>query len=431
MQDIPLSFLFSILIVLVFLSAFFSSSETALMTLNRIRLKNKCKTSKSARLAEKLLQQPDRLIGLILIGNNFINIAASTITTLAALKIAADYSISPEAAAAYGTLLLTFLILIFAEVTPKTYAALHPERIAFPASYILTPLLKIMYPLVWATNLLTNGILRLLGVPQDVAAQALSREELRTMMIENNNLKADSKQKMMINVLDLEHIDVEDIMVPRNEVVGIDITDDWEVILKQLVGTYLTRLPVYKEDLNNVVGILHIRTILPQLSKNTLDLRGLTSVLRKPYFVPEGANLIIQLKEFQKKERRLGLVVDEYGDILGLVTLDDILEEIVGDFTSEPKNRGRSIIKKTENEYIIDGRIQLRSLNRRMQWALPLEGASTLSGLITEYLSDLPNRQTSIQIKNYQITIISVNEDNVVEKAYVKRTKKKQLLDNA
>ena len=421
MQEVPLSVLFGILTVLLFLSAFFSSSETALMTLNRIRLKNKAKTSKSARLAEKLLQEPDRLIGLILIGNNFINIAASTITTFAALKIATDYSISPEAAAAYGTLLLTLLILIFAEVTPKTYAALHPERIAFPASYILTPLLKIMYPLVWATNLLTNGLLRLMGVPKDVAEQALSREELRTLMIENDNLKPDTKQKMMINVLDLEHIDVDDIMVPRNEVVGIDITDDWDEILKQLVGTYLTRLPVYKEDLNNVIGVLHIRTILPQLSSNTLDLEGLCAVLRKPYFVPEGANLIIQLKEFQKKERRLGLVVDEYGDILGLVTLDDILEEIVGDFTSEPKNRGRSIIKQGESEYIIDGRIQLRSLNRRMQWDMPLDEASTLNGLITEHLGNLPNKQTALKINNYEITIINVNDDNVVRKALVKK----------
>lgn len=423
LNDVPLSFLFSILVVLLFLSAFFSSSETALMTLNRIRLKNKAKTSKSAQLALKLLQEPDRLIGLILIGNNFINIAASTITTFAALKIATDHSISPEAAAAYGTIILTLLILIFAEVTPKTYAALHPERIAFPAAYVLTPLLKIMYPLVWITNVLTNGILRLLGVPKDMVEQALSREELRTMMIENENIKPDTKQKMMINVLDLEHIDVDDIMVPRSEVVGIDITNKWSVILKQLVGTYLTRLPVYKEDLNNVIGILHIRTILPKLSQNTLDLKGLRSVLRKPYFVPEGANLIIQLKEFQKKERRLGLVVDEYGDIQGLITIDDILEEIVGDYTSEPQNRGRSIVKKSEHEYIIDGRIQIHSLNRRMQWKLPLDEANTLSGLITEQLGNLPKINTSLKLRNYQITILSVDE-NIVNKVMIKVVKK-------
>ncbi len=419
MNDIPLSFLFTSIGILLVLSAFFSSSETALMTLNRLRLKNLAQNSKGARLAQRLLKQPDRLIGLILIGNNFINIAATTITTITALKLATDFSISTEAAAAYGTVILTLLILIFAEVTPKTYAALHPERIAFPAAFILTPLLKIMYPLVWVTNIMTNGLLRILGVPKDVAEQALSREELRTLMIENQNIKHDSKQTMMINILDLEHIDVDDIMVPRNEVVGIDITDDWDDILNQLVSTYLTRLPVYKEDINHVVGILHIRTILPKLSQNKLDLNGLKSVLRKPYFVPEGANLIVQLNEFQKRERRLGLIVDEYGDIQGLVTIDDILEEIVGDFTSEPQNRGRNIHKKGTNEYYIDGRIQIRSLNRRMMWDLPLDGASTLSGLITEHLGNLPKKNTAIKLDNYCITIISVNDDNVINKVMI------------
>lgn len=425
MNEVPLSVLFSILIGLLFLSAFFSSSETALMTLNRLKLKNKAKTSKSARLAQNLLSKPDKLIGLILIGNNFVNIAASTITTITAFKIATDHDISPEAAAAYGTVILTLLILIFAEVTPKTYAALHPERIAFPAAFILTPLLKIMYPLVWITNLISNGILRLLGVPKDIAEQALSREELRTLVTENHNIQPDEKQEMMINVLDLEHIDVDDIMVPRNEVVGIDITENWSEILDQLVHTYLTRLPVYREDINNVIGILHIRTILPLLSQNKLDLKHLKKVLRKPYFVPEGVSLTKQLQEFQKRERRLGLVVDEYGDIQGLVTIDDILEEIVGDFTSEPQNRGRHILKKSDNEYIVDGRIQLRSLNRRLMWNLPLEGASTLSGLITEYLGNLPKKDTAVEIQNYRMTIQSVNEDNVISKVLIKKVDEK------
>jgi len=410
-----------ILALLIVFSAFFSSSETALMTLNRLKLKNLAKTSKGAKLAQKLLNQPDRLIGLILIGNNFINIAASTIATIAAFKIANDSSLTPEAAAAYGTIILTLLILIFAEVTPKTYAALHPERIAFPASFILTPLLKILYPIVWTTNLMTNGILRIIGVPKDVAEQALSREELRTLVIENHSIRPDAKQKMVINLLDLEHITVDDIMVPRSEVVGIDITDDWNDIIKQLVNTYLTRLPIYEEDINNVIGILHIRTILPRLSQGKLDLEGLLSVLRKPYFVPEGANLTTQIKEFQKRERRMGLVVDEYGDIQGLVTIDDILEEIVGDFTSEPKNRGRHIIKKGENEYLVDGRIQIRSLNRRLQWDLPLEDASTLSGLITEHLGNLPNNNTAIKLDGYQLTILNVDEDNVINKVLVKK----------
>lgn len=422
MNEIPLSVLLGILVLLLFLSAFFSSSETALMTLNRLRLKNLAKTSKGARLAQNLLKEPDKLIGLILIGNNFINIAASTITTIAAFKIASDSSVTPEAAAAYGTIILTLLILIFAEVTPKTYAALHPERIAFPASFILTPLLTILHPIVWITNILTNGILRLMGVPKEVAEQSLSREELRTLVIENHSLRPDAKQKMVINLLDLEHISVDDIMVPRHEVVGIDISEDWDVVINQLVNTYLTRLPVYEDDINNVIGILHIRTILPRLSQGTLDLQGLRAVLRKPYFVPEGASLTTQIKEFQKRERRMGLVVDEYGDIQGLITIDDILEEIVGDFTSEPKNRGRHIIKKGDNEYQVDGRIKIRSLNRRLQWNLPLEDASTLSGLITEHLGNLPNKYTAIKLDDFQITILNVDEDNVINKVLIKKT---------
>lgn len=391
------------------------------MTLNRIKLKNQAKFSKGARLAQALLNQPDRLIGLILIGNNFVNIAASTVTTIAAFQLAETYKISPEAAASYGTIILTLLILIFAEVTPKTYAALHPERIAFPASYIHTPLLKLLYPLVWVTNLMTNGLLRLLGVPQSVAAQALSREELRTLVIENNSIKPDSRQKMLINILELEHIQVNDIMVPRNEIVGIDISQSWDEIVDTLIRTFLTRLPVYDEDINNIIGILHIRTVLKRLSQSTLDRKSLMSKLRKPYFVPESVNLVMQMREFQQRERRMGIVVDEYGDVQGLITIDDILEEIVGDFTSEPQNRGRHVLMNSDGEYIIDGRISLRSLNRRLQWDLSLQGASTLSGLITEYLSDLPNINTAMKVQGYIITILNVDDDNVVNKVSIKK----------
>jgi Mg2+/Co2+ transporter CorB len=391
------------------------------MTLNRIKLKNQVKHNKGARLAESLLKQPDRLIGLILIGNNFVNIAASTVTTIAAFKLASDHSISPEAAATYGTFILTFLILIFAEVTPKTYAALHPEGIAFPASYILTPLLKLLYPLVWGTNILTNGLLRLIGVPKNIAEQALSREELRTLVIENHNIKPDARQQMMINIMDLEHIRIDDIMVPRNDIVGIDISVPWKDITQQIYETYLTRLPVYEDDINNIIGILHIRTILPKLAKGNLNLDGLKSILRKPYFVPEKASLILQMKEFQKRERRMGIVVNEYGDVQGLITIDDILEEIVGDFTSEPKNRGRHIVLNKDGEYVVDGRITIRSINRRLQWDLPMDYASTLSGLVTEYLGELPNENTAIKIQGYQICILKVDEASVISKVSIKK----------
>lgn len=413
MDEIPLSWLFATLVGLLFLSAFFSSSETALMALNRARMRHHAKTHRGARLAKQLLDQPDRLIGLILIGNNFVNILASAVTTVAAIRIAGEKGI------AWGTVFLTIVVLIFAEVTPKTFAALHPEKIAYRTSYVLAPLLKIMYPVVWFTNLLSNGLLRLLGIPKDIAEEALSREELKTLVIENNNIRPDINQKMMINVMDLDDINIEDIMVPRNEIVGIDIKDDWKKIEKQLAETYLTRLPVYEDDINNVIGTLHIRTVLPLLATGQLNHKTLRGVLRKPYFVPEGADLATQLKEFQKRERRMGLVVDEYGDVQGLVTLDDILEEIVGDFTSEPKNRGRHVTKVGDNAYMVDGRIPIRSLNRRMQWDLPFEDASTISGLITEQLEDMPNPGATVNINGYQMTVKEVDEDKVVRKVII------------
>ena len=413
MDEIPISWLIATLVALLLLSAFFSSAETALMALNRVRLKHKAKSHRGARLAQQLLQKPDRLIGLILIGNNFVNILASAVTTVAAIRIAGEKGI------AWGTIFLTIVVLIFAEVTPKTFAALHPEKIAFRAAYVLTPLLKIMYPVVWFTNVLSNGLLRLLGVPKDIAEEALSREELKTLVIENDNIRPDLNQKMMINVMDLDNINIEDIMVPRSEIVGIDLNDDWDTIEKQLVGSYLTRLPVYEDDINNVVGTLHIRTVLPLLAKGRLNHNTLRSVLRKPYFVPEGANLATQLKEFQKRERRMGLVVDEYGDVQGLITLDDILEEIVGDFTSEPKNRGRHVTKVAENAYMVDGRIPIRSLNRRMQWNLPFEEASTISGLITEQLEDMPEPGSSVDVNGYHMTVKEVDEDKVVRKVII------------
>ncbi len=415
LQSIPTSYLITAILILLMLSAFFSSSETALMSLNRIRLKNLAKKQKGAQLAQKLLDSPDRLIGLILIGNNFINIAATALTTIVAIKIAGDRGV------AYGTAFLTFAILIFSEVTPKTYAALHPERIAFPASFILTPMLKLLYPLVWFTNLLTNGLLRLLGVPKSIAREALSREELKTLVIENDHINPNIHQKLMINVMNLEQLRIQDIMVPRNDIFAININADWDVIHKQLIGTFLTRLPVYQNNLNQILGILHIRTILPMLSQGTLNKQKLRSILRKPYFVPSSANLTVQLKEFQRRERRMGLVVDEYGDLVGLVTMDDILEEIVGEFTSEPSGRTRHIVKNPGGGYIVDGRFPVRSLNRRLQWDLPTDEATTINGLITEHLQNLPNSGTTVSIEDYLMTIQSMSDENIIHRVLIKQ----------
>ena len=413
LEEVSINYLLAIIGLLLVLSAFFSSSETALMALNRIKLKNDAKHKKGAYLAQKLLEKPDRLIGLILIGNNFINIAATALTTIVAIKIAGDKGV------AYGTAILTFAILIFSEVTPKTYAALNPEKIGYIASFILTPLLKLLYPLVWATNLVTNGLLRLLGVPKEIAEEALSREELKTLVIENDLINPNVHQKMMINVMNLDYMNIEDVMVPRNEIQGINLNDDWEVIEKQLVNTYLTRLPVYLDNIDQVIGILHIRTILTMLKNQNLNPTKLKRILRKPYFVPETASLSAQLREFQSKERRMGLVVDEYGDLVGLVTLDDILEEIVGKFTSEPGDRGLKIIKQGENQYVVKGRIAVRSLNRRLQWDLPTEEATTINGLITEHLQDLPTQDLTVTIEGYRMTILEITDDNIISKVLI------------
>ncbi len=407
--------LIGIIIGLLMLSAFFSSAETGLMALNRIKLKNDAKYIKGARLAYRLLQKPDRLIGIILIGNNFINILATALTTLLAIKVAGEQGI------VVGTALLTVAILIFAEITPKTYAAIHPERIGYPAAYVLTPLLKMFWPLVWLINLFTNSILRLLGVPAEIAEKALSREELKTLVIENDMLNPDVHQKMMINVMNLEHIKVEDVMVPRNEIQAININDDWHSIERKIVGTYLTRLPVYQDSIDHVIGILHIRTILTMLKNSTLTKKKLKRILRKPYFVPETAHLSGQLREFQNKERRMGLVVDEYGDLVGLITLDDILEQIVGRFTSQFGDRGLQIIQKSEQEYVVKGRIAIRFLNRRLHWDLPTDDATTLNGLITETIKDLPTPNLELRIGNYHLTILEVGEDNTINTILIKK----------
>lgn len=412
LDTIPTSYLLISIAVLLLLSAFFSSSETALMALNRLKLKNAAKHSRGAALAEKLLAKPDRLIGLILIGNNFINIAATALTTIVAIKVAGN------AGVAYGTAILTFAILIFSEITPKTYAALYPERIAYFASYVLTPMLKLLYPLVWLTNLMTNGLLRLLGVPKEIAKESLSREELQTLVVENDRINPEDHQKMMINVMDLDQTSIEDVMIPRNEIQAINIEDSRQEIEQQLVNTYLTRLPIYRGDIDNVIGILHIRTILPLLKEHQLSRKKLQKIMRKPYFVPESIALSVQMKEFQRKERRMALVVDEYGDLVGLVTMEDILEQIVGKFTSEHVNRGLEILKRG-NKYLVQGRIAVRSLNRRMQWQLPTDGATTISGLITEHLQDLPDKDFAVVINGYRMTVLQTSDDNLILKVLI------------
>jgi len=384
------------------------------MAINRYRLKHLANSGhRGARLAQKLLTRPDRLIGLILLGNNLVNILAASIATVIAMRRFGDNGIW------ISTLMMTVIVLIFAEVAPKTVAALHPERVAFPASYILVVLLKLLNPIVWLVNSFANLLLRPFGVKTDVVAlERLNRDELRTLFTEGGHI-SDDHQRMLVNILDLEQASIEDVMVPRGEIVGIDLDDDWTDILSQLTQTVYTRLPVYRESIDNVVGLLHIRTIISKLSLGGLSFEDLQRSVRRPYFVPEGTSLTRQLLEFQGKERRMALVVDEYGDIQGLVTLDDILEEIVGEFTPEGRGRSRTMRRLDDGNYLVDGSTSVRTLNRRLEWDLPFDEAHTLGGLLIEEMELIPEGKCSIKIGTHIMTIVDIR-DNLIHKVLIK-----------
>lgn len=414
-EEISLTALFALLGLLIVLSAFFSSSETGLVALNRYRLRHQAQSGhRGARLAQALLAKPDRMFGLILLGNNLVNILAASIATVIALRLLG------EAGIWVSTLVLTVVILIFAELAPKTLAATNPQRVAYPASYVLTPLLKLLYPAVWLINLLAAGLLRLFGIRKmSIHSDSLSREELRTLVKEGGRQISLDHQQMLINILDLEHGTVDDVMVPRQDIVGIDLDADWDDILQSLTETLYTRMPVWRGDLDNIVGLLHIRTVLTQLAQNRLNPQGLLKAVRAPYFIPEGTSLTQQLLEFQGRERRMGLVVDEYGDIQGLVTLDDILEEIVGEFTAEGGARQKLIRKQENGTWIIDGAATVRMVNRRLEWDLPTSGAKTLNGLILEQLESIPDGRTSLRIGKLIFTIVEI-VDKRIRKVSVK-----------
>jgi len=414
LNEIPLSVLAGSLVFLICLSAFFSGSETSLVSLNRYRLRHLCKAKhRGAQRASHLLERPDRLIGLILLGNNFVNILASSIASVMALRL------FDEGAIFSAAILLTLVILIFAEVAPKTLAVLYPERFAFPATYVLKPLLKLLYPIVWSVNLVANALLKLIGVSTtDTQNEQLTSEELRTVVSEAGAMIPRRHQKMLTNILDLEKVSVNDIMIPRNEIIGLDMDEDWEHITKKLTQSRHTRFPIYRSDINNVIGLIHVRNTLEVLFNNDATKEDLTPHIRTAYFVPEGTPLNTQLLQFQRQKRRIGLVVDEYGDIQGLVTLEDILEEIVGEFTSDPATSNKDIHMQPDGTYLIDGSVTIRELNRSMDWHLPVSGPKTFNGLILEQMESIPEPGTSILIAGYPIEIVQI-KDNAVKIARV------------
>ena len=412
MSEIPLSVLFSVLFILIIFSAFFSSSETGMMSLNRYRLRHMAKQGhRGARRASKLLQRTDRLIGVILIGNNFVNIAAASISTLIAQRIWVD---NPEFGVTISTILLTLVILIFSEVTPKTIAANHPEKIAFPASYLLRPLLWILMPFVWVVNAIANLIIRLSGLQIDQDSKdLLSTEEFRTLVHEAGAVIPERRQQMLLSILDLETVRVNDIMVPRNEIVGIDLDDNIRDIETQLRNSQHTRLPVWKGNINNMIGVLHMRNAVKVLAQDSFNKAELMQITREPYFVPETAQLHNQLFHFQSEQRRIAIVVDEYGEVQGIATLEDILEEIVGDFTSDVSTTSQDVTPQDDGSFIIDGTMTIRELNKALGFALPIGGPKTFSGLIIETLEAIPDNSVCLKIDNYQIEILKVKTNTI------------------
>lgn len=409
MDDIPLSVLFGLLGVLLFLSAFFSGTETGLMTINRYRLAHRAKLGeRGAKLAQDLLQRPDRLIGLILLGNNLVNILAASVATVIGLRLYGELGI----AIASGT--LTLVLLIFAEVTPKTLAALHPERVGIPSAYIYWPLLRITFPFVLLVNLIANSLLRLLGVsPEEAAAHNLSSEELRSVVTEAGAMIPQRHQSMLLSILDLEKATVEDIMVPRNEIVGVDLSESEERIREQVVSSQHTRLPLYNGSIDDLRGIIHLRNALKLANASQLSGDNLLRLAREPYFIPEGTPLNQQLLNFQNQKRRIGFVVDEYGDIQGLVTLADILEEIVGEFTSDPATRIKNVYMDADGSYLVNGTVTIRSLNRTLNWKLPTAGAKTVNGLVLEQLETIPRPGDRLDLRGYSVEITEVRANAV------------------
>jgi len=397
--------------VCVVLSAFFSGTETALMSVNRYRLTHRAQHgSRGARLAERLLARPDRLIGVILLGNTLATLAAGGIVAI----VTVQYFGQRWLALADG--LLAVVLLLFAEVMPKTYGALYPERLALPAAFIYRPLLVVTYPLVWLINGIANGLLRLAGVPsRRVASHSLSADELRTVVAEAGTRIPLRHQAMLVSILDLEHITVDDVMVPRNEIQGIDLEDDWDQIQNTLRDTQHTRLPVYQRDLQHIIGVLHMKRVVRELTRGELTRESLIELAmkREPYYVPEGTPLNRQLLNFQAHRRRQAFVVDEYGDVQGLVTLEAILEEIVGEFTTQPSMLHRDIHVDDDGSLVVSGSTTVRALNRALKWNLPTGGAKTLNGLILEYLETIPEPGTALKLQGHPLEILQIGDNTI------------------
>lgn len=410
MDVFSLSTLFIALLVILICSGFFSASETSMMAINRYRLNHLVrKGNKSARLTAKLLAQTDKLLGSILLGNTLLNVAAATLAEIIVLRL---FGHDNSTALLVGSLTVTFAILVFSEILPKVVAASHAERVALPSSYALAVIIKLFYPVVSIATGLVRGMLWLLriDIQADHSHHKLTLEELRSLVLESGNFLPRKHQKMLLNLVDLERITVNDVMVPRNQIEALNIEADPVELRQQIITCHHTLLPVYAETPSNVIGILHIKRVLPLLQEELFDAAQLREILQEAYFIPSDTPLLRQLQQFQERHTRLGLVVDEYGELLGLVTLENILEEIVGEFTTQSPAQTGKFLRQDDGSLLLEGSSSLRELNRKLGLHLPLGEAKTLNGLILEHLQDIPEAGTSLKIGDYPIEIIQTQD---------------------
>lgn len=417
MDSISTSTLFAVLAVLLLTSAFFSASETAMMAINRYRLRHAAESGvRGAMRAQALLDQTDKLLGVILLGNNLVNAASGTLSAVLAIRLFGD----GEIVLFVATLLLTFLILVFSEVTPKVLGAAFPERVAYPATLLLMPLLKLVYPVVWFVNLFVQGILRLLRIRQPAPGQgnSLGLAELRTIVLESSGRMPREHHRILMNLLELEDITVDDVMTPRNQIEAIDIEDDPEKLRQQISTSHHTRLVVHAGSSDNLLGVLHVRRVLHALTGDELDPDTLKENLEAPYFVPAGTPLFTQLRNFQSSRRRLALVVDEYGELQGLVTLEDLLEEMVGEFTTQAPSDMGYLRREADGSWLAEGTVLLRHLNRKLGLSLPLDGPKTLNGLLLEQFEDIPEVGVSLKLGNVPVEIVQT-QDRAVKMARI------------
>ena len=407
MDDIPLSSLFAALVATLAASAFFSIAETAMMAVNRYRLRHRAqKGARGAKLVLSLLAQTDKLLGVILLGNTLVAAAAATMTAVITKRLFGE----GQLALALGTVAISFALLVFSEITPKVIGAAHADRLAPIVSYVLAPMLKLLTPVIWFVNLFVQGFLKVLTIQSaDPGHSPLTQEELRSLVLEGQYLRG-KHRAMLANLLDLDSVQVDDVMTPRSLIEAIDLNAKPALLAEQLVNSYHTRLLAYEEELDNVVGVIHVKQVLRLLQADELDAGQLRTILRPPYFIPAGTPLLAQLQQFQATRQRLGFVVDEYGELLGLVTLEDILEEIVGEFTTQTPGGAETFQRDPDGSVVVDGMASLRILNRKLGTAFPIDGPKTLNGLIVEQLGEIPAAGATVELAGQRIEILHVQD---------------------